>query len=144
MVGGIKMGKAIRKQYSVPSNWTECYRLPLHLDDYGSFAWDANGNMALSSFDLVYDENGDFAYGEKERINHIIDIINGECPTDYETKWTVGDDVTEIYYKGKFQFLVRGWGYLTGCGGLNLPKDLAAKMQDGFIAYILNKLNGKE
>lgn len=81
---------------------------------------------------------------DKERINHLIDIINGKCPTDYEAKWTVGDDVLEIYYKGKFQFLVRGWGHLTGCGGLNLPGDLAAKMQDGFIAYILNKLNEKE
>ena len=144
MVGGINMGKAIRKQYSVPNNWTECYKLPLHLDDYCQYAWDADGNMALSSFDLVYDENGDFASGEKERINHIIDIINGECPTDYEAKWTAGDDVTEIYYDGKFQFLVRGWGHLTGCGELNLPEDLAAKMQDGFIAYILDRLNGKE
>ena len=145
MVGGINMGKAIRKrQYSVPSNWTECYKLPLYLSDYCPYAFDANGNMALSSFDLVYDKNGDFAPGEKERINHIIDIINGECPTDYEAKWTVGDDVTEIYYDGKFHFLVRGWGYLTGCGGLNLPKDLAAKMQDGFIEYILDKLNGNE
>lgn len=63
------MGKAIRKrQYSVPNNWTECYRLPLHLSDYCSYVWDANGNMALSSFDLVYDENGDFASGEKEII----------------------------------------------------------------------------
>ena len=143
-MGRINMGKAIRKQYSVPKNWTEYYKLPLHLDDHGSYAWDANGNMALSSFDLVYDENGDFTPGEKERINHIIGIINGECPTDYETKWTVGDDVTEIYYKGKFQFLVRGWGYLTGYGGLNLPEDLAAKIQDEFIAYILGRLNGKE
>jgi len=141
-MGRINMGKAIRKQYSVPKNWTECYRLPLHLDDYGSYAWDADENMALSAFNLVYDENGDFAPGEKERINHIIDIINGECPTDYEAKWTAGDDVTEIYYDGKFQFLVRGWGHLTSRGGLNLPKDLAAKMQDEFIAYILDKLNG--
>ena len=139
------MGKAIRKQYSVPKKWTECYKLPLHsYDEYCMYAWDANGNMVLSSFDLVYDENGNFASGEKERINHILDIINGECPTDYEAKWTAGDDVTEIYYSGKFQFLVRGWGYLTGCGGLNLPEDLAAKMQDGFIAYILYRLNGKE
>ena len=133
-----------KRQYpnSVPKNWTECYRLPLYLDDYCSYAWDANGNMALSSFDLVYDKNGDFASGEKERINHIIDIINGECPTDYEAKWTTGDVVTEICYDGKFQFLIRGWGYLTGCGGLNLPEDLAAKIQDEFIAYILGKLNG--
>lgn len=35
-------------------DWTECYRLPLHLDDYCSYAWDVDGNMALSSFDLVY------------------------------------------------------------------------------------------
>ena len=27
---------------------------------------------------------------------------------------------------------------------LNLPEDLAAKMQDGFIEYILDKLNGNE
>lgn len=142
MVGGINMGKAIRKQYSVPSNWTECYRLPLHLDDeYCMYAWDADGNTALTFYSLMDDETEDFTPGDRERINHIIDIINGECPTDYEAKWTVGDDVTEIYYKGKFQFLVRGWGYLTGCGGLNLTEDLAAKMQDGFIAYILDRLN---
>ena len=133
-----------KRQYpnSVPKNWTECYRLPLHLDDYCSFAWDVDGNMVLSAFDLVYDEHDDLATGEKERIDHIIDIINGECPTDYEAKWTAGDDVTEIYYDGKFQFLVRGWGYLTGCGGLNLPEDLAAKIQGEFIAYTLDRLNG--
>lgn len=52
-------------------------------------------------------------------------------------------DGKDRLYDGKFHFLVRGWGYLTGCGGLNLPKDLAAKMQDGFIEYILDRLNGK-
>lgn len=144
-MGRINMGKAIRKQYSVPNNWTECYKLPLHLDDYCQYAWGVDGNMALSAFNLVYDEHGDLATGEEQRIAHMIDIINGECPTDYEAKWTTGDDdTTEIYYDGKFQFLVRGWGHLTGCGELNLPEDLAAKMQDGFIAYILDRLNGKE
>lgn len=66
-----------KRQYPdfVPNNWTECFRLPLHLSDYCWYAWDANGNMALSSFDLVYDKNGDFASGEKERINHIIESV---------------------------------------------------------------------
>lgn len=60
------MGKAIRKQYSVPKNWTECYTLPLHSDDeYCEYAWDADGNMALSAFDLVYDEYGDLVIGEE-------------------------------------------------------------------------------
>lgn len=131
-----------KRQYPdfVPNNWTECYRLPLHFSDYCLYAWDADGNTALSSFNLVYDSHGDLTTDEKQRVTHILDIINGECPTDYEAKWTAGDDTTEN--DGKFQFLVRGWGHLTGCGGLNLPEELAAKIQDGFIAYILGKLNG--
>lgn len=73
MVGGIKMGKAIRKQYSVPSNWTECYKLPLHSDDeYCMYAWDADGHTALNFYTLIYDKNGDITPGEKERINHIV------------------------------------------------------------------------
>ena len=101
------MGKAIRKQYSVPSNWTECYKLPLHTDDeYCMYAWDADGHTALNFYNSLCDETVDFISGEKERINHIIDIINGECPTDYEAKWTVGDDVTTLvigYNKGQKQ-----------------------------------------
>lgn len=134
-----------KRQYPdfVPNNWTECYKLPLHSDDeYCMYAWDADEHTVLDFYDSLCDETEDFTYGDRERINHILDIINGECPTDYEAKWTTGDDVTEIYYDGKFQFLVRGWGHLTGCGGLNLPEDLAAKIQDEFIAYILGKLNG--
>ena len=134
------MSKIIRKQYPdfVPNNWTECYKLPLHSDDYFTYAWDANSIPALDFYNLCDKDGGE------EDIKHIIDIINGECPTDYKAKWTVGDDVTEIYYNGELQFLARGWGYLTGCGGLNLPEDLAAKMQDEFIAYILDKLNGNK
>lgn len=52
----------------VPKDWTECYRLPLHLDDYCVFAWDADGGMALSSFQLKYDEEGNYLPGERERI----------------------------------------------------------------------------
>ena len=57
------MGKIIRKrQYPdfVPNNWTECYKLPLHLDDYGSYAWDADGNMALTFYNSLCDETVDF------------------------------------------------------------------------------------
>lgn len=57
-----------KRQYpnSVPKNWTECYKLPLHLDDYCLYAWDVDGNMALSSFDLVYDENDDVPLEKKK------------------------------------------------------------------------------
>ena len=127
----------------VPKDWTECYRLPLHLDDYCIYAWDADGGMALSCFELKYDEKGNYLSGEPERIKHIIDVINGDCSSDFEPEWKLSDEPCAITYKGEHQFLVRGWGHLIGCGGLNLPAELAAKMQDEFINYILDKLNGK-
>lgn len=140
-----KVDEPKKKQYPefVPKDWTECYKLPLHLDDYCVFAWDADGGMALSCFELKYDEKGNYLLGEPERIKHIIDVINGDCSSDFEPEWKLSDEPCAITYKGERQFLVRGWGHLTGCGGLNLPGELAAKMQDEFINYILDKLNGK-
>lgn len=38
-------------------------------------------------------------------------------------------------------FLIRGWGRLTGTGGLRLSPEEAAKLQDDFGEYIVNKLN---
>lgn len=134
-----------KKQYPnfVPKDWTECYKLPLHLVLYGCYAFDADGDMALSCFNYKYDERGNYMAGEEERIKHIVDIINGEKPSDFEPEWELDENETcQINYKGEFQFLVRGWGHLTGCGGLNLPAELAAEMQDGFINYILDRLNG--
>ena len=45
--------------------------------------------------------------------------------------------------KGEYAFCLRGWGYLTGTGGLNLSKDIAKNLQDEFISYILSRLNNK-
>ena len=42
---------------------------------------------------------------------------------------------------GEYAFCVRGWGHLIGTGGLNLSIDTAKKIQDGFISYILSRLN---
>lgn len=128
----------------VPKDWSECYKLPLHLDDYCVYAWDVENCVALSNFNLKYDEEGNYLHGEQNRIKHIIDVINGDCSSDFEPEWDISnDDPCKITYKGKQQFLVRGWGHLTGCGGLNLPEKLASEMQDGFIDYILDRLNGK-
>ena len=36
---------------------------------------------------------------------------------------------------------IRGWGYLTGCGGLNMDPDEAAEVQDQFTAWVVETLN---
>lgn len=135
-----------KRQYPefIPKDWTECYKLPLHLDEYCVYAWDTESGMALSCFNLKYDEKGNYLHGEPERVKHIIDVINGDCSSDFEPEWDISnDDPCKIIYKGEYQFLVRGWGHLTGCGGLNLPEKLASEIQDGFINYILDRLNGR-
>lgn len=45
---------------------------------------------------------------------------------------------------GSKSCLVRGWGYLIGVGGLNLPADKAAKIQDDFGNWIIKTLNKAE
>jgi len=37
--------------------------------------------------------------------------------------------------------MVRGWGHLTGCGGLNLEPETAAEIQDGFFNWCRDTLN---
>ena len=49
----------------------------------------------------------------------------------------------DILYQGEYAFCVRGWGYLISQAGLNLSIDVARKIQDEFISYILSRLNGK-
>lgn len=128
----------------VPKDWTDCYKMPLYLDKFGVFAWDAEGNMALSGFNYKYDERGYLIPGERERIKHIIDVINGDCPSDFNPGWKRADIMScAIDYNEEYQFLVRGWGRLTGCGGLSLPISLAVKIQNEFIDYIINRLNGE-
>lgn len=137
----LKVEKSKNKQYPefVPKDWTECYKLPLHLSDYGVFAFGIDNGRVLEFF---YHKNV-VSPREMERSKHIIDIINGVCLSDFEPEWKLSDDVPcRITYKGEFQFSVRGWWYLIGCGGLNLPVKLASDMQNGFINYIINQLNG--
>lgn len=128
----------------IPNDWRDCYELPLHIDDYCVYASDKDHTSSLSNFNIRFDDHGNFVEGEVERIKKIISIINGEIESDFDSDWSVDEDEpVQINYKGEYQFLVRGWGHLTGSGNaMNLPVEIAEKMQDGFISYIINRLNG--
>lgn len=122
----------------IPNDWRDCYKLPLHLDSYYLYAFDKDNTTALSFLD-VYDDNEH----EERVVTKIVSIINGEIESDFDPDWTIDkDDPVQINYKGEHQFLVRGWGYLTGSGNaMNLPEEIAIKIQDAFIEYILRRLN---
>jgi len=72
-----------------------------------------------------------------------LEIINGtsskriQTPLEYKSGY-----IQDL--EGRKLILLRGWGHLTGVGGLNLPDEEARSIQDGFAKYLLEKLNGNE
>ena len=69
--------------------------------------------------------------------------INGEdvvLPSKHEFKAS-DDDPCLIECDGEPIICMRGWGMLCGPGGHNLPAEQAAKIQDSFKEYIIQRLN---
>lgn len=126
-----------------PKDWRTYYILPLSMDKLYMYAFDNTGNVVISPFRHEFDSTGDYTKGDAKRIEKIIKIINGCQQSDFEPEWGfVADDPFSITYKGKFQFRISGFENVTSWGSrLKLPRQLAVKVQAGFILYILNRLN---
>lgn len=103
---------------------------PFRLDRIGSWSYDSKDNFAFQ-----------FITPNHQRRNEIIKCINSEYKSEMlgvitHEKGIIKSDNDEL-------ILIRGWGYLTGTGGLNLPDIEAAKIQDDLANYIVEKLNKK-
>lgn len=116
------------------NSWKDIYRLPLKTDEFGwHYVFSDNGVMAMTF---------DFDIKDEKLVDGIVGCLNGKHgntvrPGEWNTKGC------DVYCGDGFVFSVRGWGHLTGCGGLNLPHGKAVEIQDGFVEYILGKLNEK-
>lgn len=115
------------------NKWKDIWKFPLNKFDYADYVYSSNGVLAISNF------KDEWAF-EDATIKKIVSIINGETESDFLPEWQA--EGCDILYQGEYAFYVRGWGHLIGIGGLNLSIDIAKKIQDGFISYILNRLNG--
>ena len=80
-------------------------------------------------------------------MEHVVNKLNDTYDERFEVK-TYLDDYDEseepiedcvLVINGE-EFLIRGWGYLTGVGGLHLPEEDAAKVQDDMVLWIKSKL----
>ena len=79
-------------------------------------------------------------------------IINGQEEINYNVKKEFYHKDDGIVYCKLFSgenegteykmFRIRGWGMLTGVGGYNLDPDFAANVQDDFMNYCIDRLNG--
>ena len=116
--------------------WEQVWELPLHCDKYSLYAWSKNGTMAIT-----LEHENDYKQDEA-LLKSIVNRINGGPLLDSAGHWS--NNTCDFFLDGKYIFCVRGWGHLTGCGAMNLhPKD-AERIQDEFIAFVLNRLNANE
>ena len=112
-------------------NFKEAYKFPLHADDFFPIkAWTADNQNA---FDMSRNVT---IVG----LQNLCSTINGE--TEYEGRHTFHYEDGKVFDEnGKPLLRLRGWGYLTGSGGLNLSPNEAIQIQDDFGNYITQRLN---
>ena len=124
------------------------YKLPLHFEEFAPF-------MVLTAdkqraFDFEWQAWPSYEKGlgiDDKSIHDIIAKLNGDKNVIIENYYNFTYKDGEIWAfsakakKKKKVMLIRGWGHLTGIGGLHLSESAAAKIQDDFGQYIINILN---
>lgn len=123
-------------------SYKDTHKFPLRLCDGSHFIFDAN-NHRVAQFEPQFDINGNFKEGYCEFIKDCIDKINGK-DVSLEVQFEKENNQIFIINQKEPIIIIRGWGYLTGTGGgLGLSHEIAAKIQDEFAEFLLEKLNHK-
>ena len=105
----------------------------------------------------IVDDNGMMAFSciihNAKIVNRIVSLLNDEADakpflkagTDKDKFYIAvsdSEDVEGIKQGIKPHLLVRGWGYLTSPGGLNLGSEQAYALQSQLVDYCVRKLKG--
>lgn len=116
-------------------NFKDYYKFPLKIDDYCPVkAWTSDHKMAF-----------DFAMWnlKPEKYQKLVDIVNGD--RESQANFKVFRQGCEIYLEKDGMevlfLIIRGWGHLTGIGGLHLPEEKAIEIQNEFGDYIVSRIN---
>lgn len=122
-------------------NWKTIYEFPLARRGYMVFTKEYEKAFDFA-FPMLYKNCYKF---EDDQMDEIVRKINGEEISFAYTDLHYDSDNTTIYVTQdgvKREFIVvRGWGHLTGTGGLNLPPEQAATIQNAFGEYIVKTLS---
>lgn len=113
----------------------EVYSFPFELEKVSGWVFDRNREHA-------------FEFSDSLRTIHqkiYLSIINGEEKIKLPTSFTYDASRQTVFNKqGHPVISIRGYGYLTGVGGLRLSHEEANHIQDSLGNYIVEKLNGKK
>ena len=125
--------------------WQDAYKLPLKLWGIGEVkVFTADNSMAFDfMFEMFYDMYPKMKIIPGDSKLDVIALINGEKKGKVEGEVTYNQKEQTIDVDGQPILLIRGWGHLTGTGGLNLQPEQAAFLQDQFGQYIADTLSGR-
>lgn len=118
----------------------DVYQMPLvfdYMDGWNSWVYDSKGNFVFQwEFDVM--QNKDF-------VDNVMGAFNGTYKP--QTQGMFYHENGQIFIKTQVPhrhiITIRGWGNLTGVGGMNLPQDEAANIQDTFAEHLVSILNNE-
>ncbi|MCT3673303.1 hypothetical protein HZQ94_08905 [Elizabethkingia anophelis] len=112
--------------------FSRVYKLPFYQMDSHSWVYDDGDNFAFQ-FEV---DNEAIQKRMLDAINGNIQLENNDLVFGYKNT-----EVFKINEENKPLITIRGWGRLTGIGGLNLSFEEASNIQDSLGEYIVEQLN---
>lgn len=114
-------------------DFKDIFKAPYSTDDYGLYVFDKEDNICLDYYSDRIDYNPDIT-------KQLCSLLNGESDTfEHKIKEYVKNaNDCFIILENSDVITVRGWGYLTGV--LKLSNKDAAKIQDDFLDWVINKI----
>lgn len=110
----------------------EAYKKP-YRNAYGVYISDDNTKTMFN-----------FLTTDEKIQNRIVDLMNDVPGTKPFKMVGINSDKSVVYIHEKAVLLCRGWGYLTGVGGLHLSTEEATKIQEDMVTWTAYKIAGKE
>jgi len=107
------------------------YTRPFYMTEYGRQVYDAKNNFVFEF------EKGVSKDLQKETI-FSLNALNQEPISNLKLSVL---DAVEILNDGQKFICIRGWGNLTGTGGYHFSQEKAAKIQDDFRDWIIDKIS---
>ena len=111
-------------------NYNEIWQRPFELA--GNYIFDRNGVMVFT-FDFSISED------TRKKVTSLLNDEGKEEPLDFHIV-----DRSEVWFNDIPIGFFRGWGHLTGVGGLHLDPVDAMNVQDEFIKDCMKKLTEKK
>lgn len=122
---------------SVFMDWKSVYKFPLELKN--------STKVMTPDFEMAFDfipsfikdiETLQISLEDKQKIVRILNGSDEKVKTPHNYSYKNGT----IFVNDLALIWIRGWGHLTGQGGLRLKEEQAIEIQDGFANFIISTL----